>query len=98
MSTLSLSQLASVSDLQRNYNGLIDRVKKLSLPIFLLRRNEPEAVLISIDEYKEMAEKKRLYELQGALEAVAEFEKDRKSGKLFIGKKASDLLKFEKTV
>lgn len=98
MSTLSLSQLASVSDLQRNYNGLIDRVKKFSLPIFLLRRNEPEAVLLSISEYKEMAEKKRLYELQDTLEAIAEFDADKKAGKLFVGKKASDLLKLAKMV
>lgn len=98
MSTLTLSQLASVSDLQRNYNGLIDRVKKLSLPVFLLRRNEPEAVLVSVAEYNNMAEKISLFEETDTLRAVEEFEKDKKFGKLFTGKSGKDLFKFEQLV
>ncbi|MEK7497747.1 MAG: type II toxin-antitoxin system prevent-host-death family antitoxin [Patescibacteria group bacterium] len=93
MNTISLSQLASISDLQRDYNGLINKVKKMAAPIFLLRRNEPEAVLISIDEYKELAEKKRLYELQDALESIAEFEKDKRANRLLTARTPDDLFK-----
>lgn len=96
MNTLTVSQLVSISELQRDYASLVEKVKKLAQPLFLLRRNEPEAVLISVPAYEELAEKGRLYEEKLALEAIAEFGKDRKAGKLFVGKKGSDLFKFEK--
>lgn len=96
MNTITFSQLVSVSDLQRDYASLIEKIKKMAKPLFLLRRNQPEAVLISVPVYEELAEKSRLYEEQLALEAIAEFEKDRKAGKLLVGKTASDLFKFEK--
>lgn len=91
MNTLTVSQLVSVSELQRNYASLIERIKKLAQPLFLLRRNEPEAVLISVAAYEELAEKSRLYEEKLALEAIAEFEKDKKAGRLLVGTKAEDL-------
>lgn len=96
MNYLSISQLASISDLQRNYVGLIERIKKIAKPLYLLRRNQPEVVLISVVDYEELVEKKRLYEEKLAFEAIADFEKDEKAGKLLVGKKGSDLFKFEK--
>lgn len=94
--TVSMSQLVSISELQRDYASLVERIKKIAQPLFLLRRNQPEAVLISVPAYEELAEKSRLYEERLALEAIAEFEKDRKAGRLFVGKTGSDLFKFEK--
>lgn len=88
-----MSQLVSISELQRDYASLVERIKKMALPLFLLRRNEPEAVLISVPAYEELAEKGRLYEEKLALEAIAEFEKDRKAGRLLIAKKPEDLFK-----
>ena len=93
MNNISLSQLASVSDLQRNYNSLVKRVKKEARPLILLRRNEPEVVLVSVPHYEELMEKKKLYEEQDALEAIEEFEKDRKSGKLLVANSPDDLFK-----
>lgn len=98
MNTITLDQLASVSDLQRNYLSLIERVKKLAKPLFLLRRNEPEAVLISVDEYHDLAEKKRLYEEQEALKMIDLFEKDKNAGKVFTSSKAEDLFKFQEEI
>lgn len=95
MSNLTISQLASVSDLQRDYRSLVERIKKVAQPIVLLRRNKPEAVLISVAAYEELVEKKRLCEEGLALEAVADFEKERKAGRLLIAKKPEDL--FRKT-
>lgn len=89
----TLSQLASVSDLQRNYNGLLEKVRSLMGPIVLLRRNQPEAVILSIDEYKNLTEKTRIYEENEALKAIASFEKDRKEGKLMTATRAEDLFK-----
>lgn len=96
MNNLSISQLASISDLQRNYAFLIERIKKTAKPLYLLRRNQPEVVLISVSDYEELVEKKRLYEEKMAFEAISDFEKDKKAGKLFVGKRGSDLFKFEK--
>jgi len=96
MNTLTVSQLVSISQLQRNYASLVEKVKKLALPLFLLRRNQPEAVLISVPAYEELVGKSRLYEEKLALEAIAEFEKNKKAGSLFVGKTGSDLFKFEK--
>lgn len=98
MTTLTLNQLVSVSDLQKNYAGLIEKVKKLAKPIFLLRRNEPEAVLISVSHYEDLIEKRKLYEENLALSAIEEFEKEKKAGTLFVSTNADDLFKFEKEV
>lgn len=93
MNTLTVSQLVSISELQRDYASLVERIKKIAQPLFLLRRNQPEAVLISVPAYEELAEKSRLYEEKLALEAIADFEKEKKAGRLLIAKKAEDLFK-----
>ena len=93
MNILSVSQLASISDLQRDYNSLLAKIKKLAKPIVLLRRNKPEAVLLSVKNYEELVENKRLCEEKMALEAIADFEKERKAGRLLVGTKAEDLFK-----
>jgi len=93
MNNLMTYQLASVSELQRDYLSLIQRIKKLAQPLFLLRRNQPQAVLISVDAFQDLVEKSQLYEEKLALEAIAEFEKDKKAGRLITGTKAEDLLK-----
>lgn len=96
MKILNFSQLVSISQLQRNYSSLVAKIKKMSQPIILLRRNKPEAVLISVNDYQDLLEKKRYYEEKLALEAIALFEKDKKAGTLLKGKKGSDLLQMEK--
>lgn len=90
--SISMSQLVSISELQRDYASLVERIKKLALPLFLLRRNQPEAVLISVPAYEELAEKSRLYEENLALEAIDKFEKAKKAGKLLVATKAEDFL------
>lgn len=93
MNYLSLSQLVSVSELQRNYNSLLETVKKIGKPLILLRRNQPEAVLISVKTYQDLTEKKRLYEEKVALDTIINFEKEKKKGKLLAATKAEDLFK-----
>ena len=91
----TFSQLASVSDLQRNYNSLLTKIRNMAGPIVLLRRNQPEAVMLSIDDYKNLTEKTRIYEENEALKAIASFEKDRKEGKLITLKSGRDLFKLK---
>jgi PHD/YefM family antitoxin component YafN of YafNO toxin-antitoxin module len=92
MDSISLSQLVSISDLQRDYASLVEKVKKLAQPLFLLRRNQPEAVLISVPVYEKLIENSRLYEEKLAIDAIAKFEKAKKEGNLLIATKAEDLL------
>lgn len=93
MNTLSLTQLASISDLQRDYTSLVEKVKRLAQPLILLRRNQPEAVLISVSAYEDLVTKNQLYEEKMAFEAIENFEKDKKADKLMVAKKAEDLFK-----
>ena len=93
MNTLTLTQLVSISELQRDYSSLIDKVKKLAIPFFLLKRNEPEAVLLSLPVYETMAENNRLYEEKMAMEAIEDFAIEKKNGKLLVTKNAEDLFK-----
>lgn len=93
MNTLSISQLVSISELQRNYASLIRKIKRMTQPLLLLRRNEPEAVLISVPAYEDLVEKKRLYEEKLALEAIDDFEKEQKENKLMVAGKPEDLFK-----
>ena len=90
MNTLNVSQLVSISELQRDYASLVKRIKKMAKPLFLLRRNEPQAVLISVPTYEELLEKKQLYEEMLAIAAIADFEKEKKAGKLLVAKKPED--------
>jgi prevent-host-death family protein len=90
MNTIAMSQLVSISELQRDYASLVARVKRLATPLFLLRRNQPEAVLVSVPVYEELVEKRRLYEEEMALKAIAKFDKAKKEGKLLVATKAED--------
>ena len=72
---------------------MVKRIKKMAQPLLLLRRNEPEAVLISVSAYEDLMEKKILYEEKMAIEAIVDFEKEKKAGKLLIAKKPEDLFK-----
>ncbi|MBU1104420.1 type II toxin-antitoxin system Phd/YefM family antitoxin [Candidatus Parcubacteria bacterium] len=93
MNTLTLTQLVSISELQRDYPSLVEKVKKLAVPFFLLKRNEPEAVLLSLPVYEAMVENNRLYEEKMAMEAIEDFDKEKKKGKLLVAKNAEDLFK-----
>lgn len=86
-------QLASISDLQRDYLSLLDKVKKLARPLLLLKHNKPEAVLVSVKEYEDLAKKRRLYEEGMILKEITYFEKEKKAGRLKVAYKAEDLFK-----
>lgn len=41
-----LPQTASVHELQRNYRRLFDRLKEKKAPLYLLKNNKPEVVIV----------------------------------------------------
>ena len=82
MYNLTLPQFASVSQLQKNYAQLLETIKEKGSPLFLLRKNKPQAVILDIKLYKAILEQlKKIEEIQ-ALEAINIYRSEKKSGKL----------------
>lgn len=75
-------QTASVQDLQRNYRKILDQVKASRNPVFVMRNNVPEAVLVNIDVWHESVKKTEQEELRLAEKAIKSYEADKKAGKL----------------
>ncbi|MBF8280687.1 MAG: Antitoxin [Candidatus Magasanikbacteria bacterium] len=62
-----LPKVASVQEVQRNYRGLFDGVKKSDRPLVLLRNNEPDVIIISPalwDEMCHLVQKKEELEVE----------------------------------
>lgn len=78
---LTLPQLASVQELQRNYRRLLDLVKKTGLPLFLLKNNEPEVVIVDVQAWEEMANKAREAEEMELEKAIKVGEDEWRKGK-----------------
>ncbi len=92
MNETTLPQMASVQELQRGYRKLLDSVKKTKEPLYLLRNNKPEVVILGLDKYEEMVEMTRKAEEADALEAVGIYEKEKKAGKLKSAKSLGELM------
>ena len=74
--------LASVSELQRNYRSLLSRLKKVGQPIFILRKNKLQAVLVDPAKFTELAKKAQAYEEKSAQEAIQVYQTEKKAKKL----------------
>lgn len=88
-----LPKLASVSDLQRNYAEIIADAKKSGEPVYLMKQNKPEALLMSIEAFENMYNKVKEYEEKEADEMLRDHEYARKNGLLRPFTSIEDLLK-----
>jgi len=52
-----LSNIVSVSDIQRNYRKIFDRAKRTKKPILVLRNNKPWVVIIDFKTFAQMQAK-----------------------------------------
>ena len=77
-------QTASVQEMQRNYRKLLDRVKSSRNPLFILRNNEPEVVIVDVESWNKIAEQLLSKEYKDAQKAIKIFQKERKQKKLKI--------------
>lgn len=82
MDNFRIPQLASVSDLQRDYAALIKKAQQSGSPLLVLKKNRLEAVLLSTVSFEELVKKAKLYEEKQALEAIASYEDEKQKGKL----------------
>lgn len=92
---MAIPNFVSVSDLQRDYPGLLKQLKKSQEPLLILKNNSLEAVMLSPEVYRALQEKIREYETDDALQAIKIYKEEKKAGKLKIAKKASDFFKDE---
>lgn len=93
--SMTIPNFVSVSDLQRDYPGLLKQLKKSREPLLILKNNSLEAVMLSPQVYNKLQEKIREYEMKDALLAIRVYKGEKKAGKLKIAKRASDFFKDE---
>ncbi|SHJ78128.1 Antitoxin Phd_YefM, type II toxin-antitoxin system [Desulfofundulus thermosubterraneus DSM 16057] len=87
---LSPSQLVSSSKLSKNLGAYLEKIKKR--PVFITREQEVEAVLINIDDYRELLlEEQRVEELYYAVLALRRLVEHFKSPKALVD--TDDVLK-----
>jgi prevent-host-death family protein len=78
-----IPEIVSTSELQRGAGRVVDMVRESNRPAYIVRNNNPQAVIIGVDEYEEMKKKQRDWEMKDALEKVAEAEKDLQEGNVY---------------
>lgn len=87
-------QTASVQEMQKSYRKLLDRVRSTKNPLFILRNNVPEVVIVDVSSWSNIVERLIDKEYKEARVAIKSFQKERKERKLKTLKKSlSDLIK-----
>jgi prevent-host-death family protein len=82
----------SVQELQRHYRQALDRTKASKKPLFILRNNKPEAVVVDMESWSTLVEQLATKELKSAMRAIGNYQKEQKTGKLTkLNKSLADL-------
>ncbi len=90
---MAIPNFVSVSDLQRNYPGLLKQLKKSQKPLLILKNNSLEAVMLSPEVYNMLQEKITEYETKDALEAIKGYKEEKREGKLKKMRSVDELFK-----
>ena len=90
---MTIPNFVSVSDLQRNYPGLLKQLKKSQKPLLILKNNSLEAVMLSPEVYNMLQEKITEYETKDALEAIKGYKEEKREGKLKKMRSVDELFK-----
>lgn len=93
INSVTLPQIASVQELQRNYRKLLNWVKKTRNPLYLFKNNKPEAVIVDVENFDSMRIKVLQLEEKEALEAIAIGKSEFKQGKAKVLTSLADLIK-----
>jgi prevent-host-death family protein len=91
MDNSMITNMISVTELQRNYTKHLAKANKTGEPLLIVKNNRPEAVLMSHDAYEIMAKKARLKDDQEVFKMIRAYEKAEKEGKLIKMKNISEL-------
>ena len=87
-----LSNIVSVSDIQKNYRKIFDKAKKSRKPIVVMRGNKAEVAVIDIKTLEEFNKKVEELELADTLKIIEEGEREFREGKTKTTKSLADLL------
>ena len=72
----------SVQDLQRNYRKALDMAKSTKEPLFILKNNAPEAVVLDMESWGGLVDEKQRREMCDALMAIRVYKKEKTAGTL----------------
>lgn len=82
---------ATAHEVQRRYRQIFDEVMQTKEPIVVLNNNKPEVVIIDIHQFEIQQKQLEAYELELAMRAIEEAQKEKKQGKLKKLKSLADL-------
>ncbi len=89
---IPLSNIVSVSDLQRDYRKIINKAKRTKMPVIVMRGNEAEVVVMDAKTHEDSNQRLAELEIAETLRIVEEGRKEYKEGKTVTAKSLSDLL------
>ena len=75
-------EIVSTSELQRGAGRVVDMVQDSNKPLYIVRNNDPQAVIIGIDEYEAMKQRQKKLEIRSALIKVAQAEEELREGNI----------------
>lgn len=89
---ISLSNIVSTSEIQKNYRKIFEQAKKTKKPVVIMRGNKPVVAVIDMQTLEKLNRKVEEFELEDALRAIEEGERELKEGKTKTAKSLTDLL------
>ncbi len=87
-----MPNIVSVSDIQKNYRKVFDRVKRTKEPVVVLSNNKPDVAIIDYDELETLRKIAYEAEIEDTLRVVKEGRKEYKEGKTIKAKSLTDLI------
>lgn len=88
----TLTQIATVADLQRNYRPLITSLKKSGQPLIIVSNGRPDVIIMDIDSFESREKELQDLEEKHLLSLVAEARKESKQKKTIIAKPDETLM------
>lgn len=89
---IPISNIVSVSELQKDYRKVINKAKRTNKPVLVMCGNDPEVALVDIKVLKEMEERLEELEVEETLRIVEQGRKEYAEGKIVTAKSLADLI------
>lgn len=91
MNTL-MPDTVSVSDIQKDYRKVFDRVKRTKEPVVVLSNNKPDVAIVDYESLEKLRKESAERETKIALRAIRQGEKEYREGKTIKANSLADLL------
>jgi len=89
---ITFGNIASASDIQKDYRRIFNRVKRTKQPVVIMRGNRPEVAVVDFKTLEEINKKLEQVEVADTLQAITQGEKEIKAGKTKVAKSLANLL------